>query len=167
MNLNTSLVQRLRGALVQSGRLASDAATSAQQPAGPDVHDTALERIYPFAETLYLVMMIDGEADAAELDAIRGAIRILSNGLLADSALDAIFERCRERAAQRGAGACWQEIGALLSSDRLDRETAFTLAAAVAMADDELRNAESALIGDICEWFGISNKRAQVLLQDA
>ncbi len=167
MNLNTSLVQRLRVALVDSGRLAPDTATSAGQPAGPDVHAAALERIYPFAETLYLVMMIDGEADAAEVDAIHGAIRILSNGLLADSALEAILERCRERAALRGAGACLQEIGARLSSDRLDRETAFTLAAAVAMADDELRSAESALIDDICEWFGISGKRARVLLQDA
>lgn len=167
MNLNTSLVQRLRVALVESGRLVPDPATSAVQPVGPDVQDAALERIYPFAETLYLVMMIDGEANDAELDAIQGAIRILSNGQLADSALDAIFEHCRERAAQRGAGACLQEIGTRLSSDRLDRETAFTLAAAVAMADDELRSAESALIGDICEWFGISSKRARVLLQEA
>lgn len=166
MNLNTSLVQRLRAALVESGRLAPLEEAAAWRQPGPEAHDAALERFYPFAETLYLVMTIDGESDTAELDAIRGAMRILSNGLLPDGTLDAIFQRCRERAAAHGAGACLREVGARLSSDRLDRETAFTLAAAVALADDELLSAESALMRDICEWFGISSRRAQALLQD-
>ena len=166
MNLDTALVQRLRDALVQSGSLAPTADGAASYPEGDPRRDAAVERFYPFAEALYLVMMIDGDADASELDAIRGAMRILSNGLLPDGALDAIFQRCRERVAERGAAACLREVGARLAADRLDRETAFTLAAAVALADNELRAAESAVIDDICEWFGISGRRARALLQD-
>jgi len=166
VNLNTAIVQRLRDALVHSGSTAPAADGEIPYPEGDPRRDAALERFYPFAETLYLVMMIDGDADASELDAIRGAMRILSNGLLSDSTLDAIFQRCTERAAARGAAACLREVGARLAGDRLDRETAFTLAAAVALADNELRAAESAMIDDICEWFGISGRRAQALLQD-
>ncbi len=163
MNIDTTVVQRLRDALVASGQFAAPGPVEgAAAQGGSD--QFLLERFYPFAETLYFMMMVDDLADPLELDAIRGAMRILSNGALGDNLLDDIFSRCRQRAQERGVEACLQEIGATLASDRLDRETAFTLAAAVALADHELLDAETALMLSIAEWFGISGKRAMALL---
>ena len=166
MDINTGTIQRLRDALVEGGRLAHRDGAGVHDEHAGRTH-AALERFYPFAETLYLVMMIDEHADDAELDAIRGAMRILSNGSLSDGMLDDIFQRCAQRASQRGVENCLQEIGAHLASDRLDRETAFTLAAAVALADEQLHGTESALMRSIAEWFGVSDKRAAALLADA
>ena len=162
MNIDTAVVKRLRDALVESGQLSAQATSGS--PGAGEADNFLLERFYPFAETLYFMMMVDELADPLELDAIRGAMRILTNGALCDNLLDDIFSRCQRRAAERGVDACLQEIGSTLASDRLDRETAFTLAAAVAMADHELLDAEKRLMLSIAEWFGISNKRAMALL---
>ena len=166
MDINTGTIQRLRDALVAGGRLAHQDSAVAPEDDSTRTH-AALQRFYPYAETLYLMMMIDEHADDAELDAIRGAMRILTNGSLSDGMLDDIFQRCAQRASQRGVENCLQEIGAQLATDRLDRETAFTLAAAMALADDQLHGSESALMLSIAEWFGISGKRAAALLADA
>lgn len=163
MNIDTAVVKRLRDALVESGQY-SRPSVSDSAGAGRESDNFLLERFYPFAETLYFMMMVDDLADPLELDAIRGAMRILTNGALVDSLLDDIFSRCHRRAAERGVDACLQETGATLASDRLDRETAFTLAAAVALADHELLDAETRLMLSIAEWFGISDKRARALL---
>lgn len=124
----------------------------------------ATERFLPFGETLYLMMTIDGEANEAERDAIRGTMHMLSGGALPDHKLDDILANCATRAAEFGVEACLQHIGAHLASDRLERETAFTLAGAVALADNRLRDSESELLYEIAEWFGISRKRADELL---
>jgi hypothetical protein len=67
--------------------------------------------------------------------------------------------------AEFGVNHCLRDIGVRLSADRLDRETAFTLAAAVALADRHLLEQESSLMLSIAEWYGVSGKRAMQLLQ--
>jgi len=162
LNLNTETINRLRDALIQSGQVAmrgnSTKATEARSSA-------ALERFSPFAETMYLMMMIDGDADKSELDVIRGAINILTDGLLGSDSLDKIFKRCAEVAANHGVEQRLQHIGAHLSADKLDRETAFTLAAAVAIADNEVAEEEAELVRLIAEWYGISDSRCEEILQ--
>jgi len=164
VNIDTTTIQRLRDALLEGGRPAPG-----EPPAGDPVISSreraALARFTPFAEIMYLMMMIDERADIAEVDAIRGAMRILTNGLLEDAVLDDIFLRCRDNASEFGVESCLQEIGARLSANRQDRETAFSLAAAVALADKHLLAAESSLMTSIAQWCGVSDKRAGVLLE--
>jgi len=57
-----------------------------------------------------------------------------------------------------------QEIAEQLAEDPNEAESAFTLAAAVALADDEVSDDENAFINRLAEWFGISAPRAAEIL---
>lgn len=165
MNIDTTTIQRLRDALLDSGQLEPQVPAADQVEAGSTRERAALSRFTPFAETMYLMMMVDGDQDGSELDSIRGAMRILTNDSLGDDVLEGIFRHCGRNVAEFGVTQCLRDIGARLSADRLDRETAFTLAAAIALADRQLRSQESGLMHSIAEWYGISGKRALQLLQ--
>ena len=165
VNIGTRTIQGLRDALLRSGQLEPQESTNDQVEAGSTREQAALRRFTPFAETMYLMMMIDGDEHTSELDSIRGAMRILTNESLGDDVLDDIFLLCGRKVAEFGVNQCLRDIGARLSADRLDRETAFTLAAAVALADRQLLEQESGLMLSIAEWYGISGKRAVQLLQ--
>ncbi len=166
MNIDTRTIQLLRDALLQSGQPEPQEPANEQVEAGSTREQAALRRFTPFAETMYLMMMIDDDEHTAELDSIRGAMRILTNESLGDDALDYIFQQCGQKVAESGVSQCLRDIGARLSADRLDRETAFTLAAAVALADSQLQEQESGLMWSIAEWYGISGKRAVQLIQE-
>jgi hypothetical protein len=165
LNIDTATIQRLRDALLENGSPRPDEPATEQAEADSTLARAALRRFAPFAETMYLMMMVDGDQNTSELDSIRGAMRILTNECLGDDALDDIFRRCGLNVAEFGVNHCLRDIGARLSADRLDRETAFTLAAAVALADRQLLKQESSLMHSIAEWYGISGKRALQLLQ--
>jgi hypothetical protein len=165
LNIDTATIQRLRDALLESGRPAPDEPATDQAEADSARAQAAVRRFAPFAETMYLMMMVDGDQNTLELDSIRGAMRILTSECLGDDVLDDIFRRCGIKVAEFGVNQCLRDIGARLSADRLDRETAFTLAAAVALADRQLLEQESSLMHSIAEWYGISGKRALQLLQ--
>lgn len=158
-SIDTNTIRRLRDALVTQGRLpaATGHVIAAQRQA-------TLERVAPFAETMYLVMMADDRADLAEHQAIRGAIGLLADGMLDEACIDELLQRCAGAAQQQGAQTLLQQIGARVCAVRLDRETAFTLAAAVALADDRVANTESVLVATIAEWYGISDRRCAEIL---
>ena len=164
MNINTDTIRRLRDGLVKRGTSSGDTDPCADMP--EHYHQAVLERFSPFAETMYLMMLIDGHAASAELDAIRGAMQILTDSTLNNDALNEIFELCAQEADMYGVEGRLQFVGARLSADRVDRETAFSLAAAVAMADNTIKEVEITLMGSIAEWYGISNKRCKEILQE-
>lgn len=158
--IDTDVIRRLRDALLAEGL--SDAAQAADAIASR--RDAALARVAPFAETMYLVMIADGHSTDEELTSVRGAIRILTQGLLNDADLEALLQRCDAAVSERGAAHLLQVLGGRLCANRSDRETAFTLAAAVAMADDDIAAEESEMIDNVAEWFGVSSRRAGELL---
>ena len=164
LDIDTQTIRRLRDALVAGGRVSESADGTATK--NIDARSQAsINRVSPFAETMYLMMMADGDASESERDAIRGALQVLTHGLLDRSVLDDILKRCEVEAREQGVEARLQAIGARLCGDRLDRETAFTLAAAVAMADDQVVEQESLLVESIAEWYGISARRCTDILQ--
>jgi len=166
MNLDTAVIQRLRDALVQQGHVPEAGAPDAS--IGGDVehrHET-LERFRPFAETMFLVAIADGVEDPAEIAALRGAMNILTANQLSEDALVDIYQRCKHDVSEIGVDAYLERIGLRLSMDRMDRETAFTLAAAVALADNRVDGSETALMGSIAEYFGISNSASRRLLEE-
>lgn len=167
MNVDTAIIRRLRDALLEDGDLSRRVSGAAMgQVTTRARENAAVARFTPFAEIMYFVMMVDEEADIAEYETIRGAMRVLTDSLLPDTALEDIFQRCRERVGSYGVESCLQETAARLCADRQDRETAFTLAAAVALADDRVMPRELDLIADIAQWCGISSKRASALLEE-
>ncbi len=158
LTIKTDVIRRLRDAL-----LAEAASTGEVREAHPH-RDAALARVAPFAETMYLVMIADGRSAPEEVAAVRGAIRLLTRDLLEDADLDHLLDACAAAARERGAEVMLQILGGRLCANRGDRETAITLAAAVALADDEGTDSERALVGDVAEWYGVSSKRARELL---
>ena len=166
MNLDTSVIQRLRDALVQQGYV-SDAPPMSSSIGGDVEHRAeTLERFTPFAETMFLVAIADGDQDPDEMAALRGAMQILTANQISEDVLIDIYQRCQHDVSEMGLEACLERIGLRLSVDRLDRETAFTLAAAVALADNRVDRAETALMRSIAEYLGISSTASRRLLDN-
>jgi tellurite resistance protein len=56
------------------------------------------------------------------------------------------------------------EVAEELAEDPIEAEGAFALAAALALADDDVSDEENAFINQLAEWFGISSERATEIL---
>jgi len=126
----------------------------------------AIERIDPIAETMYLMMTADGSVAVEEQDALRGAIRGLANNLIRTGTLSVMLQEFEARLKQSGRDARLQEIAEALSETPHEAETAFTLAAAVALADDTVHEGENEFINRLAEWFGIAPSRSEAILDE-
>ena len=112
---------------------------------------------------MYLVMVSDGRTEPEELEALTGALRVLCDGQLDDIELKEMingFVDTTDDLEDR-----ISTLGAYLGREREDREMAFTLAATVAMADDNVAQLESTVLELVATYFGISGKRATQLLE--
>lgn len=169
MKLETATVARLRDALLQGGRRPSIVASSAYETLTREglltpEEASAISRVEPLAETMFLMMTADGTVAEPERDVVRGAIRGLTDDLLRTGTINVMLETYQKRLAETGCDARLQEIAEQLAEDPNEAESAFTLAAAVALADDEVSDDENAFINRLAEWFGISAPRAAEVL---
>ena len=165
MQLDTPSIRRLRDRLL-------DAASAASAPSatGADLspeQQAALDRIGPLAEVLFLTMDADGARARTECEAIRNAVRVLTDDLLPGPAIDALIDSFGSRMEAHGRERRLEELASHFVLDRVDAEAAFTLAAAVALSDGEVDEAESALVDEMRRYFGISAGRATALLDGA
>jgi len=126
----------------------------------------ALERIEPIGETMYLMMAADGQVNTAEKDAIRGAIRGLTGDLLRSGTIEAMMANYASRLLEQGRDARLQEVAECLSEIPLEAESAFALAAAIALADDQVAEEENQFINQLAEWFGLTAQRAESILDE-
>jgi tellurite resistance protein len=110
------------------------------------------------------MMTVDGKLADAERDALRGAVRGLTDGLLRSGTINVMLENYAQRVAEQGREARLQEIAEALAQDPAEAESAFALSAAMALADDEIADEENAFINQLAEWFGIDTERATELL---
>lgn len=169
MKLKTVTIERLRDALLESGRRPSLVMSSAYETLtregllSPE-EASALGRVDPLAEAMYLMMSADGKLAEAERDAVRGAIRGLTSDLLRSGTINVMLESYAQRLAEQGRDARLQEIAGELAEERSEAEAAFALAAAVALADDEVTDEENDFINQLAEWFGIAPERAGQIL---
>lgn len=169
MKLQTVTIERLRDALLQSGRRPSAVLSSAYETlarAGllsPE-EAAALNRVDPLAETMFLMMSADGSVAEQERDAVRGAIRGLTDNLLRSGTINVMLESYATRLAEQGRDARLQEIASEVAEEPSEAEGAFALSAAIALADDEVTEEENAFINQLAEWFGISPDRATEIL---
>jgi tellurite resistance protein len=171
MRIETTTIVRLRDALLQSGRRPSLVVspayeTLARQGLLSPEETAALERIEPIGETMYLMMAADGQVNTAEKDAIRGAIRGLTGDLLRSGTIEAMMANYASRLREQGRDARLQEVAECLSEIPLEAESAFALAAAIALADDHVAEEENQFINQLAEWFGLTAQRAESILDE-
>ena len=169
MKIETATIARLRDALLQSGRRPSMVASSAYETLTREGLLTpeevgSINRVEPLAETMFLMMAADGSLAETERDAVRGAIRGLTDNLLRTGTINVMLETYEKRLAESGRDARLHEIADEIAEDPNEAEGAFALAAAVALADDEVSEEENAFINQLAEWFGISGERAAEIL---
>jgi len=124
----------------------------------------SVNRVEPLAETMFLMMAADGTISETERDAVRGAVRGLTDNLLRTGTINVMLETYGKRLAESGRDARLQEIAEEIAEDPNEAEGAFALAAAIALADDEVTDEENAFINQLAEWFGISEERASEIL---
>lgn len=170
MKIDTATIARLRDALIQSGRrqaavISSAYETLTRQGLLSEEEQAAVARIEPMVETMFMVMAADGRISAGEMDAIRGAVRGLTEGLLQEGTIKVMLEGCEKRLEQEGRAARLDALTNQLREDREDAEGAFALAAAIAMADHEVASEENTLILDLGERLGIGTGRAEAILE--
>ncbi len=169
MKIQTATIARLRDALLQSGRRPSLVASSAYETLTREGLLTpeeigSIDRVEPLAETMFLMMAADGTLAETEREAVRGAIRGLTDNLLRTGTINVMLETYAQRLSGSGRDARLQEIAQTIAEDPSEAEGAFALAAAVALADDQVSDEENAFINQLAEWFGIGEERAAEIL---
>lgn len=169
MKLKTATIERLRDALLQSGRRPSVVLSSAYETLtregllSPE-ELSALNRVEPLAEAMFLMMSADGVVAEPERDAVRGAIRGLTDNLLRTGTINVMLETFAQRLHEQGRDARLQEIAAEIAEERSEAEGAFALSAAIALADDQITEEENTFINQLADWFGIPSERAGEIL---
>lgn len=169
MKIQTATIERLRDTLLQSGRRPSMVVSSAYETLTREGLLTpeelaCISRVGPLAETMFLMMAADGKLTEVERDAVRGAVRGLTDNLLRTGTINVMLEGYERRLAQGDRDGRLHEIAEEIAEEPRDAESAFALAAAVALADDEVSDEENAVINQLAEWFGISAERATLIL---
>lgn len=171
MKIRTATILRMRDTLLKSGRRPSVVVSSAFETLaregmlGPE-EASALSRVEPLAETMFLMMAADNQVADTERDAIRGAIRGLSDDVLRSGTISVLLENFEKRLQEHGRDQRLREIAEELAADPAEAEAAFALAAAVALADDEVADEENSFISQLAEWFGIDETRADGILDE-
>ena len=169
MKIQTVTITRLRDALLQSGRRPSMLVSSAYETLTREgllslEEIAALNRVDPLAETMFLMMAPDGTLADSERDAVRGAIRGLTDNVLRSGTIKVMMEKYQERLEQEGREERLRQIAEEIAHEQQEAEGAFALAAAVAMADDDVSEEENEFINQLAEWFGIGEERASEIL---
>ena len=161
MEINSCAIRRLRDHLLTD--------LHSPRPEGctgsVQAERAVIRRLEPFAETMYLVMMADGEPAATERQALNAALGVLSDGQIRQTEIDSMLDRFEERARTAGGEARLAQLGAHLSVDQDDRETAFCLGAVMALADDQVDMRENQALRWVQEYFGLSDRRVTEILQ--
>ena len=168
VELDPYALLRLRRALRERGR--PSLAPPGPAPAPVVLEDTsadtraAVERVAPVCELLHLMMSADGCASSAEREVLRGSVRALTDGQLTSAVIDAMLARFEQALAREGQAARLAHVAAQLAADRADAETAFSLAAALTLADARVNPRELALLEELGEQLGLSRERRQALI---
>lgn len=140
--------------------------TLARQGLLSSEEQSALARVEPLAEVMFLMMLADGSLHPAEREVLRGAVRTLSADAIRSGTFEVMLESFAESLREVGRDGRLDEILSVLSEDEVAAECALVLAAAIAFADGDVSDEENALINDLADRLGIEESRANVLLDE-
>jgi hypothetical protein len=171
MKIETATIRRLRNALLKSGRrpslvLSPAYETLARQGLLTPEESAAIERLDPLAETMFLMMAADGRVAEEEQDVVRGAVRGLAGDVIHSGTIKVMLENFQRRLGEEGRDERLREIAEQLSADTGEAEAAFALAAAVALADEQVADEENELINQLADWLDIAPERAEQILDE-
>ena len=125
-----------------------------------------VEEYGDICQIIYLMMVADRRIKNVEREVLRGALDILSSGRVRTSHMDAMLDASARDVARRGSEAALQRAVSALRDDPIKAETAVVLAAAVAVADEELRPEEQELLTRLARDFCIDESHATSLLEE-
>jgi tellurite resistance protein len=134
---------------------------------GSSEAESLLERVSPFLELLYLMMIIDDKCDERERRLLRGVTRTLGGADLPGATVDQLLAVFDAHVQAEGVEGRLDSVASWLSADRLDAEAAFTLTAAMAVADGDMGQPEHGLLSQVAGMLSISPRRAQELLDQS
>jgi tellurite resistance protein len=171
IKIRRATVSRLRDRLKETGSRPSMVVSStdgvlARTGLLPPEEATAVQSIDPVVEMMFLMMAADGTLADDERLVIRGAVRELTENFVRSSTLAVMLEDYEKKLATEGQQARLQEVAQRLHDDVPGAESAFVLAAAVAFADEDIQAAENELLDAFADAVGISEERANQLLDE-
>jgi tellurite resistance protein len=167
MRLDSASLLELRDQLRLRGERLSAPPSVRPSPAETPLSAEAsavVQRVAPMCEVLYLLLVADERHDPREHEVLRGAIRALTDNALRTQDIEGMLSRFDARLHHQTREQRLEQVTAQLSADRSDAEAAFTLAAAMVIADEAPDQREKAMLEDLRELLGISGKRAHTLL---
>ncbi len=164
IKLQPKTLERIRDHFREVGQPASVMFTRPQPSDDPFTGDPdAKRRFEALFEAMFLMIAVDGEFSDSEREVLRGAVRGLTDNAVRSAQIDRLFDECKARYTE-GTEARLAAIAPTLQEDPALVEAAFSLAAAVAFADSEIRDEENDLINEMAEALGIDGERADELL---
>ncbi|HWP07151.1 MAG TPA: TerB family tellurite resistance protein, partial [Polyangiaceae bacterium] len=95
---------------------------------------------------------------------VRGGIRGLTDDALHSGTIAVMLQNYQRRLDQDGRDERLRQIAETIAVEPGDAESAFALAAAVALADDDVAEEENAFINQLAGWFGITPERSGQIL---
>lgn len=118
------------------------------------------------ARVIAMAAMADGAQAAHELAEARAASqKVPVLGALRDSAFDALLQEAFAKLSAEGEGASMAFVAGTLHSDE-ERARAYSLAAAVVLADRELRDAERAFLDRLRTSLSVPEEEASAALDE-
>ncbi|MFO0661446.1 MAG: TerB family tellurite resistance protein [Polyangiaceae bacterium] len=164
-------IERLRDTLRDSGQREAQVVSPAFETlarAGllSESEKAAVKQIQPLAEIMYLTMAADGVVLEIERDVMRGAIIGLSNGEINAGTVTVLLEGFAKNLTHASRDERLTEVCDALKKDVAGAEGAFVLSAAIAFADDAIVEEEQEFINKLAGMLGISENRAQQLLNE-
>lgn len=171
MDSSTSALQQLRAALLGRGGAsigpAPDKRSALQLHSLPAYEEALVSRIAPLCEVLYLTMVVDGDEGALEYQVLRGAVRWLTDGDVPSHVLDQLVQRFRAHLSEQEPFTRVIAVAAQLAAQREDAEAAFSMAVALASADNALSATELSFLLELRDLLGIERGRGLDILTEA
>lgn len=164
IKLQPKTLERIRDHFREVGQPASVMFTRPKPDDDPFSGDPdAKRRFEALFEAMFLMIAVDGDFAESEREVLRGAVRGLTDNAVRTAHIDKLFEQCRD-SWKEGLQVRLAAIAPILKEDPALVEAAFSLAAAVAFADSDIKDEENTLINDMAEALGIEGERADELL---
>jgi hypothetical protein len=109
--------------------------------------------------------MVANGGGAKEELALRGVVRALSADALDDSQISQLFQDFKEKLERSGRAARLADLSSRFGLDRVAAESAFTLAATLLVADNQVTEHEKETLANLAVELGIGKGRAAYLSQ--
>lgn len=163
--MGSTRIERLRDELLRQGRPSMVPAPWPPAEAQRGAANVLYSRLRPIAEAMYLVMAADTQIGDPERAALRGALRILTEGKLSSAAMEAMLAEFGHALARDGRELRLDHVASALYGDAADVELALALVAAASLADGQATEAEYATVEALAERLGVAPARVRALIE--